>query len=129
MTEILRNQTESSGSNKHGHIPLVARLIDSMVSIIICGIGIYHLTQPNQAWRSGAIELFCAVLLLIAACRVSCVKAVVMNLVVAGPLCFLGVRHLIHGGGWESGVTELVFAVLLVTAANMVHRARNTRRS
>ena len=100
-----------------------------MVSIIICGISIYHLTQPNQAWRSGTIELFCAVLLLTAAYRVSRVKAVLMNLVVAGLLCFLGIRHLIHGGGWESGVTELVFAVLLVTAANMVHRARNTKRS
>ena len=129
MMEIPRNQTESSSSNKYGPIPLVARLIDIMVSIIICGIGIYHLTQPNQAWRSGTIELFCAVLLLTAAYRVSRMKVVLMNLAVAGLLCFLGIRHLIHGGGCESGVTELVFAVLLVTAANMVHRAINTKGS
>jgi hypothetical protein len=128
MTDFPINQTESSNSNKYNHIPLAARLINSVVSTIICVIGIYHLTQPNQAWRSGTIELSCALLLLAAAYRVSHVKAVVMNLVVSGALCPLGIRHLIHGNGWASGITELVFTVLLVTAASMVYRAKKTAR-
>jgi hypothetical protein len=63
-------------------------------------------------------------LLLTAAYRVSYVKAMVTNIVVAVGISALGVRHLIYGGGWGSGITELLFAVLLVTAASMIHRDR-----
>ena len=63
-------------------------------------------------------------LLLTAAYRVSHVKAMVTNLVVAVGISALGVRHLIYGEGWRSGITELLFAVLLVAAASMIHRDR-----
>ena len=99
-------------------------LIDTTVSIVVCGIGVYHFTQPHQAWRSGTIELICSTLLLIAAHHVSRAKAVVINLIVAVPIFSLGIRHLIHGGGWLSGITELLFAVLLVTAAKIIHGYR-----
>jgi hypothetical protein len=98
--------------------------IDIAISIFVCGIGIYHFTQPHQSWRSGIIELLCSMLLLAAAYGVSRAKAVVINFIVAVPMLFLGIRHLIHGGGWLSGITELLFAALLVTAANIIHRYR-----
>lgn len=84
----------------------------------------YHLTQPNQAWRSGTTELISAILLLIAAYLVSHLKAMVINLIVAVIIFSLGVRHLIYGGGWISGITELLFAALLVAAASMSYRDR-----
>ena len=117
-----KNRFESSRSGEYSRIPRTAKLIDTMISAVLSGIGLYHLTQPNQAWRSGITELFCTVLLLTAAHRVSPRKASVMNLVVAVPICSLGIRHVIHGGGWVSGIAQLLFAVLLVVAAIMIHR-------
>jgi hypothetical protein len=61
-------------------------------------------------------------LLLIAAYRLSRVKAMVINLVVAIGISALGIRHVIYGGGWRSGITELLFAAMLVAAASMIHR-------
>ncbi|NQT72033.1 MAG: hypothetical protein HQ553_04595 [Chloroflexi bacterium] len=99
------------------HIPRTAMLFDTAISVVLSGMGIYHLTQPGQAWRSGTVEVLCSILLLMAAHRFSHTKAMITNLVVAVPLLSLGIRHLIHGGGWKTGVTELVFAVLLIIAA------------
>lgn len=124
MREIPKNRIGPSGLGKCAHIPRAARRINTAIAIVICGIGLYHLTQPNKAWRSGMIELVSAMLLLTAAYRVSHVKAMVTNLVVAVGILALGVRHLIHGGGWGSGITELLFAVFLVAAASMIHRDR-----
>ena len=124
MTKRQKNRTDSSISGKCNRIPPTAIFIDTAVSIIVCGIGVYHFTRPHQAWRSGIIELICSILLFTAAYHVSRAKAVAINLIVAVPIISLGIRHLIHGGGWMSGITELLSAALLVTAANVIHRFR-----
>ena len=122
--KISKKRIGPSSSGKCAHIPRAARRINTAIAIVLCGIGLYHLTQPNEAWRSGTIELVSAMLLLTAAYRVSYVKAMVTNIVVAVGISALGVRHLIYGGGWGSGITELLFAVILVAAASMIHRDR-----
>jgi hypothetical protein len=122
--KILKKLIGPSNPGKRVHIPRAARRINTSIAIVLCGIGIFHLTQLNDVWRSGTIELVSAILLLAAAYSVSHVKAIIINLVVAAGMSALGVRHLIHGGGWRSGVTELLFAVLLVAAAKMIHRDR-----
>lgn len=98
--------------------------MNTAIAIVLCGIGLYHLTQPNEAWRSGIIELVSAMLLLTATYRLSHVKAMVANLAVAVVISALGVRHLIYGGGWVSGIIELLFAVLLVAVAGKIHGHR-----
>jgi hypothetical protein len=122
--KIPKKRIGPSSSSNHTHIPRVVRCINTTIAIVLCGISIYHFTQPNEAWRSGTTELISAFLLLTAAYLVSHVKAMVINLVVAVGISGLGVRHLIHGGGWESGITELFFAVLLVAAVSMIYRDR-----
>lgn len=104
------------------HIPKTAMLIDTAIAIVLTGIGIYHLTQPDKAWRSGIIELTCSVLLLMAAHRMPRTKAVMTNAVLSVPLLIVGIRHLIHGGGWKTGITELVFTVMLIVAAIIIYR-------
>ena len=47
--ESQENRFESSRSGKYDRIPRAAKLIDTVISMVICGIGFYHLTQPNQA--------------------------------------------------------------------------------
>jgi hypothetical protein len=120
----MNSQELDAPAGKAAHVPRAARFINTAIAIVLCGIGIYHFTQPNEAWRSGTTELVSAMLLFTAAYRVSHVKAMVTNLVVAVVISALGVRHLIYGGGWGSGITELLFAVLLVAAANIIHRDR-----
>jgi hypothetical protein len=122
--KISKKRIGPFNSGKSAHVPPAARIINTAIAIVLFGISIYHFTQPNEAWRSGTIELVSAMLLLTAAYRVSYVKAMVTNIVVAVGISALGVRHLIYGGGWGSGITELLFAVLLVTAASMIHRDR-----
>jgi hypothetical protein len=117
-----KDHIESSSPQKRNRIPRVATLIDTAISIVLCGIGLYHFTQPNQAWRSGITEVLSAVLLLTAAYLVHRPKAMVINLVVAVPICSLGIRHLIHGGGWRSGITELFLAIVLVAVAGIIHK-------
>ncbi len=112
------------GGKSMRHVPRGAIVLDTAVSIVLAGIGIYHLTQPDQAWRSGTVEVLCSMLLLLAAYRLSCTKAIMTNLVIAVLLLSLGIRHVIHGGGWKTGVTELVFAVLLITAAVSIYRRK-----
>ena len=113
-----------SNSSKFTHVPRAAMFTNTMIAIVLLGLSIYHFTQPNEAWRSGTIELVSAMLLLTAAYRVSHVKAMVTNLVVAIGISALGIRHLIHGGGWGAGITELLFAILLVAAAIIIHKDR-----
>jgi hypothetical protein len=100
----------------------VVKVINTVVSIILIGIGSYHFTRPAQAWRSGTMEFLCAALLLTSAYRWSQKKAMVVNLVVGLGIGALGIRHLAIGGGWASGSTEVFFAILLVTVAMIVHR-------
>jgi hypothetical protein len=114
--------TLSSVSNRCGRISRVAILIDTAIAVILCGTGIYHFTQPNQAWRSGTIEEVCASALMAAACLLGRTKAMLIQVAVAMGIGALGIRHLIIGGGWRSGITELFLAVVLVAVAGMTRR-------
>ena len=112
----------SSSSNRCSRIPRVGILIDTAIAVIFCGTGIFHFTQPNQAWRSGTIEVVCASALMAAACLLGRTKAMLIQVAVALGIGALGIRHLIIGGGWRSGITELFLAVLLVAATGMTCR-------
>ena len=118
---LIRSGTISEGRSMR-HIPRTAMLLDTTISVVLSGIGIYHLTQPSQAWRSGTVEIICSILLLMAAYWLSHTKAMITNLAIAVLLFSLGIRHIIHGGGWKTGVIELVFAILLITAAVSIHK-------
>lgn len=114
-----------SGPGKRAAVPRAARYINTAIAIILCGLGIYHYTQPNQAWRSGTIELISTALLLAAAYVITGIPAVLIDIVVAVTLSGLGVRHIIIGGGWKSGAVEELFALLLVTAAALIYKNRS----
>jgi predicted small integral membrane protein len=105
-----------------GAVPGAAKTINTAIAAVLSGLSIYHYTQPNEAWRSGTMEIASAGLLLLAAYRLSRIKAMVVNLVIALAVTGLGIRHLIHGGGWMSGTAELFFAVLLLVVASMIYR-------
>jgi hypothetical protein len=122
--KVPEKRTRSSGLSTHIRVPRLTSLTDTAIAIILYGLGIYHFTQPNQAWRSGTAEIVSATLLLIAGYRASRVIAILINLVVAVVIGGAGIRHLIHGGGWRSGIVELFFAVTLIAAASMIHRHR-----
>jgi hypothetical protein len=121
----LLGTTASSGSNRRGRIPRVAILIDTAIAVVFCATGLYHFTQPHQAWRSGTIEVVCAALLITAAYLVDRTRAMVIQIAVLTTICGLGIRHLIIGGGWRSGITELFLAIVLVavTAITCRHKA------
>ena len=112
----------SSSSNRRRRIPRVAILADTAIAVILCGAGIYHFTQPNQAWRSGTIEVVCASALMAAACVLDRTKAMLIQVAVALGIGALGIRHLIIGGGWRSGITELFLAIVLVTVTGITCR-------
>lgn len=124
-----KERTGKRASGRRSRIPRLAVLLDTAIAIYLCGVGAYHFTQPNQAWRSGTTELVCAALLLLAAYRLSRTQAMVIHLIVAVPVFALGIRHLIHGGGWQSGVAELFFALLLVAIAVIIRKVGGTRRT
>jgi hypothetical protein len=113
-----------SGSDEGANIPKAARVINSLIALVSVMLGVYHLTQPEGAWRSGLIEIACAILLIISAYILTPLKAISTNLVIAAGFSALGVRHVIHGGGWRSGFTELAFAVLLIIAASIICKHR-----
>jgi threonine/homoserine/homoserine lactone efflux protein len=120
----LEKRPAPARASRRVRIPRAARFINTAIAAVLLGLSIYHYTQPNQAWRSGTVELASAALLLTAAYLFSGLKAMAVNLIIAVVVSGLGVRHLIHGGGWRSGITELFFAVLLVVAAVMTYRKR-----
>jgi hypothetical protein len=121
MRALLVNNA-SSRSNRCSRIPRVAILINTAIAVIFCSTGIYHFTQPNQAWRSGTIEVVCASALMAAACLLGRTKAMLIQVAVALGIGALGIRHLTIGGGWRSGITELFLAVVLVAATGMTCR-------
>ena len=125
---IQKDPIESPGFNKRNRIPRVATLIDTAIAILFCGTGLYHFTQPNQAWRSGTIEVVSAALLITAAYLVDRTKAMVIQVVVLVTICALGIRHLVLGGGWRSGVTELFLAIVLVAVTGTVYRHKPAKR-
>lgn len=112
---------------KHQHISKYAMIIDTTIAIIFFCLGLYHFTQPDQAWRSGIAEVTSAALLLIAAYLVSRHTAMIINIIVAVIACSLGVRHLIHGGGWKSGISELLVIAVLISVAYTIYKHRNTK--
>jgi hypothetical protein len=113
-----------SRNEKNAPVPRAARFINTAIAVVLLGLSAYHYTQPDQAWRSGTIELGSAALLIAAVYWLAGVRAMVVNLVIAVAMSVLGVRHLIHGGGWRSGTVELLFVVLLVAAAVIIYRSR-----
>jgi hypothetical protein len=117
-----RNKPSNPG--KRVPVPLLARGINTAIAAVLCVLSIYHYTQPNQAWRSGTIEIVCAVSLLTAAYLVSRKVAMIINLVVAVPVIVLGIRHVVSVIGWRSGTAELFFAVLLIVGAVIIQRDR-----
>lgn len=119
--------TEFTKSSRYERVPRSAILIDTIIAIIIFGLGIYHFTQPNQAWRSGITEVVYATLLITAAYLVHWPKTMVINLIAAVLSLGLGVRHLIHGGGWRSGITELFLAIVLILVAYVIYRHKKTK--
>jgi hypothetical protein len=121
--------TGSSMSSKYGRIPHSAVLINTTVAIIVFGLGIYHFTRPEGAWRSGITEVLCAALLLTAAYMVNWSRAMLINLIVAAVSFGMGVRHLSHGGGWKSGVTELFLTVVLIAVVGIIYRYRKAKKS
>jgi hypothetical protein len=112
----------SSSSSRRSRIPRVAILVDTAIAVVFCGTGLYHFTQPHQAWRSGTIEVVSAALLITSAYLVDRTRAMVIQVAVLATICGLGIRHLIIGGGWRSGITELFLAVVLVAVTGMTCR-------
>lgn len=122
--KILKRRFTPPQRRKHSPIPRAVRYVNTLIAIVLFGLSAYHLTQPNEAWRSGLTEIVSAILLLIAAYRVSHVKTLAINLIVACLAIALGIRHLIYGGGWRSGITELFFSTLLITTVYIIFRDR-----
>jgi hypothetical protein len=118
----LLGTTASSRSNRRSRITRVVILIDTAIAVVFCGTGLYHFTQPHQAWRSGTIEVVCAALLMTAAYLVDRTRAMVIQVAVLATICGLGIRHLVIGGGWRSGITELFLAIVLVVVTGITCR-------
>ena len=104
------------------------KCIDTAIAVIFCGTGIYHFTQPNRAWRSGAIEVACALALLVAAYLLDRTMAIWVHVAVALGIGALGIRHLVLGGGWRSGTMELVMAVVILGVAAVAFRHKPEKR-
>ncbi len=111
-------------AEKRKTIPKIARCLNTAMAVVLYGIGIYHYTQPNAAWRSGTIETVTASLLLVSAYLVSSLPAIIIDLCFAAMLVVLGIRHAAIGGGWVSGSVELLFAVTLISNAVIINRSR-----
>jgi hypothetical protein len=112
---------------QRNRIPRVAVITDTAIAIIFCGTGLYHFTQPNQAWRSGTIEVVCAASLITAAYLVNRTIAMLIQVAVAMGICALSIRHLSHWTGWRSGVTELFLAIVLAAIAVIIYKHKPAR--
>ena len=112
---------------RYRRIPTELLLADVAIAAVLSILAIYHFTQPDQAWRSGSMELFCVALLLTAAYLVSPMKAAAIHLLVAVFAVTLGSYHLTHGGGWKSGIAELLFAAFFIAAAFIIFHDNKER--
>lgn len=112
---------------RRGRVPRSVACTDTVVAVLFCAAGAYHFTQPDQAWRSGAIEVTCAAAVLAAAWVLGRGMAMAVHIVVALGITALGVRHLVMGGGWKSGTMELVMAAVLLVAAVLIFRSRREK--
>ena len=123
-----KEPAELSTSSKYKRIPRSAMLIYTITAVIVFGLGIYHFTQPQGAWRSGITEVVYAALLLAAAYLVHWPKTILINLIVVVISFVIGIRHLIHGGGWKSGITELFLAIVLTLVAYLIYKHRKIQK-
>ena len=124
LMEPRQDGLEEARSGRRRRVPRTVACIDTAVAVLFTMAGAYHFTQPNRAWRSGAIEVTCAAALLVAASVLGRRLAMVVHAAVALGITALGIRHLVMGGGWKSGAMELVMAVVLVGAAVVIFRHR-----
>jgi hypothetical protein len=107
-------------------LPLPVKIINTAVAAVLLYFSIYHFPRPDAAWRSGVTELSCAVMLLSAAYLVPYLISILLNLIVAGGMLGLGIRHLSHGHGYRSGLTEIACSILLIVAIVII--CRKTRK-
>jgi hypothetical protein len=114
-------------STRRHRIPRVAIIADTAIAILLFGTGLYHFTQPHQAWRSGTIEVVAAASLIAAAYVVDRIKAMLIQVAVLLTICGLGIRHLIRWEGWRSGSTELLIAAVLVAVTVITYRHKPGR--
>lgn len=124
LMEMRQDGLEEARSGRPRRVPRAVACIDTAVAGLFTAAGIYHFTQPDRAWRSGAIEVTCAAALLVAAWLLGRRPAMAVQVLVAAGITALGIRHLVMGGGWKSGSMELVMAVVLVGAAVLIFRHR-----
>ncbi len=125
--ETGKDSARQPGSGGRWQHPRAVIWTDMVVAALFCAAGAYHFTQPDQAWRSGAIEVTCAMALLVAAYLLGRWMAVLVHVDVALGITSLGIRHLVLGGGWKSGTMELVMAVVLLGVAAVLCRRRPER--
>ena len=118
---------EEARSGRRRRLPRAVACIDTAAAVLFTMAGIYHFTQPNQAWRSGAIEVTCAAALMVAARVLGPGLAAAVHVAVALGITALGIRHLVMGGGWRSGAMELVMAAVLLGAVVLILRHRPER--
>jgi hypothetical protein len=112
----MRPKTADRSGSVRGNA-ILARYADVVTAFVFCLLSAYHFTQPNAAWRSGAIELSCAIALFAAALWLRGRVSAGLNLITAGGICALAIRHLSHGEGYVSGSIELLAALFLSVAA------------
>lgn len=124
LMEPREDGLEEARSGRRRRVPRAVAGTDTAVAVLFTMAGIYHFTQPYQAWRSGAIEVTCAAALLAAAWLLGRGLAVAVHVAVALGITALGIRHLLMGGGWRSGTMELVMAAVLLGAAVLILRHR-----
>ncbi len=122
-----RDGAETPGPGKRSRLPRAAVRADALIALLFTAAGIYHFTQPNRAWRSGAIEVACAAALMIAACLLGRRLAALVHVGVAVGITALGIRHLVMGSGWRSGSMELAMAVVLLGVAVVIIRHQPAR--
>jgi hypothetical protein len=116
-----------NGKHVNNLISKTPRYLNTAMAVVLYGLGIYHYTQPDAAWRSGTIETLTATSLLVAAFLVPPGIAIVINVVFAIGIIALGIRHISFGGGYVSGSIELIFAVLLIWSAVLISKQRKSK--
>ncbi len=128
LMEPREDGMEEARSGRRRLVPPVVACIDTVAAALLTMAGTYHFTQPDQAWRSGAIEVTCAAALMVAAFVLGRGLAVAVHVAVTLGITALGIRHLVMGGGWKSGAMELVMAAALLGATVLILRHRRERK-
>lgn len=119
-----RDGVNRPGRARPGRLPRAVTGIDLAIAALFLVAGAYHFPRPDQAWRSGVIEMTCAAALVVASCRLGRRLAVLVHVAVGLGAAALGIRHLLIGSGWRSGAMELLVAVVLLGLAVLIVRHR-----